>query len=1052
MNSTKGSARARLMTTTLLAGLAAIAAPLAIGTVATVVPTIASAQDYTSGTLTGTVRDGSGAPVTGAKVTIKSLAQGFSRDLTTDETGQFRVPLIPGGGYSVAISKQGYQSTNDGNVQVTVGGTSAYSFTLPAAGETVAEVVITATANPQLDFSQSTKGLTLDVETLQKQVPLPRNITGVALLAPGVVKAVSGFSNTDGSAVPTIGGSSAGENAFYINGLNITNFDTYVGGATVPFDFYKSVDVKTGGLPAEYGRATGGVLNAVTKSGTNEFKFAVHGNFQLSDLQDHSPDTYATKNSRASSDRKEYIVEAGGPIIKDRLFAYGLYQVNDIQSTGAGITSKAYREDRSASPFYGFKLDGYLTDKQHFEYTQFNTTQITSRRNYAYDPTTDTIGAVADGTKFKSGGNNWIAKYTGSFTDWFTLSAAYGHSRDEDYTLPGSTGFSYVSDARANGTAIAFGPTPVANQSTNIDNTTRKFYRVDGDFYFDVFGKHHVRTGYDHESTDLFHSSLQSGGLSYNYGRVRSQNTSNALGLPLNQQYVRVRVSNFGGAQVTGANESFYIQDSWDVTDRVNLQIGARDDIFKLNNLKGQQVLNLKDNWAGRFAISYDVFGDGHTKAFASYGRYFIPPASNLSFRGADLYYFAYFLPPDGGLSYDAFIDPITKKPTALGTQIDNPKFNAANGTTICPAGPVGSTSSHGCIVYGNGIQEPAGSKAAVGLKASYEDEFIVGFEHKFNPLWKASATLTYRNLGRTAEDMAVDSAIVKWCARNPTVNGCSAPDLTDVLYGDADYVVATPGRDTTIIVRTDLATPLAGKKINLTAADIGNPKAVREYTALELSFSRAWDGKWMLNGSYTLSRLYGNYEGTVKSDAGNSAQVDAGSTQEFDHPGLEEYATGLLPNHRGHQFKLYGAYAITENLQIGGNATVNSPRHYGCIGYYGRDQNDPNYDPYASGYGAASRWCYNGTTSVPVPRGSAFKGDWYSNLDLQVRYTVPSMGFIPGGLTLRADVFNVFNQKNVTQNYEVGDSSASSVDVNYKKPIEYQTPRYVRLGFDWAF
>ena len=189
-----------------------------------------------------------------------------------------------------------------------------------------------------------------------------------------------------------------------------------------------------------------------------------------------------------------------------------------------------------------------------------------------------------------------------------------------------------------------------------------------------------------------------------------------------------------------------------------------------------------------------------------------------------------------------------------------------------------------------------------------------------------------------------------------------------------------------------------------------------------------------------------------MKSDAGNSAQTDAGSTQDFDHPGLEEYAKGLLPNHRGHQFKLYGAYASTDNLQIGGNATVTSPRHYGCIGYYGRDQNDPNFDPYAAGYGAASRWCYNGTTSVPVPRGSAFKGDWYSNLDLQVRYTVPSMGFIPGGLTLRADVFNVFNQKNVTQNYEVGDSSASSVDVNYKKPIEYQTPRYVRLGFDWAF
>lgn len=1052
MISTKGSARARLFASTLLAGLATVAAPLAVTTIATAVPTLASAQDYTSGTLTGSVVDGNGAPIGGATVTVKSLDQGFSRNLTTDSTGQFRAPLIPGGGYSVAISKEGFAPTSDGNVRVGVGGTSAYTFTLNPADAAVSEVVVTATANPQLDFSQSTKGISIDVETLQKQVPLPRDIQGIALLAPGVVSAVSGpngFTNTDGSSVPSIGGASAGENAFYINGLNITNFNTYVGGATVPFDFYKSVDVKTGGYPAEFGRATGGVINAVTKSGTNDFRVALHGNLLLKDLQASSPNNYVSNGNRASTDNKQYTLEVGGPIIKDRLFAYGLYQTNDLTQTSTSNLNGGYYVDRSSDPFYGFKLDGYLTDRQHFEYTQFSTAQTISRRTYDYNASTDVVGNELVGTTYKNGGLNYVAKYTGAFTDWFTLSAAYGKNKDEDYILPASASASYVQDGRgpaytgqAIGTYVRVGPTPAANATSDFANTERTFYRVDGDLYFKLLGDHHVRGGYDHEKTELFHASTRSGGAQYRYQIVGSAATATRLGLPLNQQYVRVRVGNFGGAAVDGENESFYLQDSWDVTDRLNLQIGARNDIFKLDNLRGERVLNMKNNWSPRFAFSYDLTGDGQSKVFASYGRYYIPPASNLSFRGADLYYDAYFLPPSG-LDFTPFMSA-TAIPT-LGAQINTATFNGAVGGTACPTGAPFVKATSGCVVYGNGTQEPAASKAAVGLKASYEDEFILGYERKLDALWKVGASLTYRNLGRVSEDIAMDSAILTWCARNPTVNGCGAADLGDVFYGDADYVVANPGKDTTIIVRTDLATPLAGQKITLSAADIGNPEAKREYTALELSFSRAFDGKWSLNGSYTLSELKGNYEGTVKSDAGNNAQSDAGSTQDFDHVGLSDFTYGLLPNHRGHQFKLFGAYAITDNLQVGGNFQLASPRHYSCIGVHPTDAA-------AAGYGSASRYCWDGAKSVAVPRGSAFKGDWYTNLDLQVRYTVPELSFVPKGLTLRADIFNLLNEDNATQFSEVGDASAGVHDANFGKVTQYQNPRTVRLGFDLEF
>ena len=109
------------------------------------------------------------------------------------------------------------------------------------------------------------------------------------MLAPTVQRGVRNFAQANGEDVPSVGGSSVAENAYYINGLNITNPDTYIGSARVPFYFYKSVDVQTGGYPAEFGRATGGVINSTTKSGTNIPFLALHVDWEPSSLRSHSP-------------------------------------------------------------------------------------------------------------------------------------------------------------------------------------------------------------------------------------------------------------------------------------------------------------------------------------------------------------------------------------------------------------------------------------------------------------------------------------------------------------------------------------------------------------------------------------------------------------------------------------------------------------------------------------------------------------------------------------------------------------------------------------------
>jgi hypothetical protein len=1076
MKSTKGSVRARLLTSTLFAGLAAIAAPVAVTAIATAIPTLASAQDYSSGSLIGTVKDQDGVTVPGATVTVKSLDQGFTREVTTDGSGGFRVPLIPIGGYSVSIAKEGFKPTSDGNVRVGLGGSTAYTFNLTAVGAEVSEVIVTATANPQLDFAATTKGLSLDIETLTKQAPIGRSLTSVVQLAPGVVTGSAARVSLAPSAAnfggqPSVGGGSVAENAFYINGLNITNFDTYIGAAEVPFDFYKSIEVKTGGYPAEFGRATGGVINAVTKSGSNTFKFAVHGNWEGDSLREDSPDSYVIANHRGKTTNNSATFEVSGPIIEDHLFFYVLNQQRDFKSSQAQKQTGQYVVDKSNDPFWGAKIDGYITDKQRLELTYFDTKKTINRSAYAYAAGTDTIGAQLPSTVYSQGGVNYVGRYTGTFTDWFTLSAAYGKNRDSNSVLPTNTTDPWVQEDYTSGSLRTISDQKQATIETR--STLREFYRIDGDFYFELLGQHHVRTGFDHEKTTLNHASIDTGpganGIAYIYHQGSAEDSA---AVPNGVNYVEISTNRFGGAPVHGINEAWYIQDAWDITPNLSLQLGIRNDKFGLDNLLGEKVLNLKNNWGPRVGMTWDPVGEGKDKVSASFGRYYIPPASNLSYRGADLGYSTYFYAPGyvvgSGNTAANFALKADGTPVALGTQITtttNPGVEPGY-LVRCPNSVIaGSPNVAGCNVpYGLGVAEPAYSKAAQGIKASQEDEFNIGYERQFNALWKGGVNLTYRQLNRISEDTTLDPFVTRWCAANVTGATLSA---CNTIWGSNSwqYIVFNPGQDLTIQLRQpnaavhDAATIAAAaalpKSLTFTAQELGFPKPKREYISLEFTFERAFDGKWGLQGSYTLSESKGNYEGTVLSD---NQQADAGSTVLYDFVGLTDNQYGLLPNHHAHQFKVFGSYALTDNLMFGMNARVTSPKHQGCFGVHPSDGPSQNY-------GAASRFCntFGTVTSptgvvthpvtnphVPVARGSAMDTDWETSLDLSMRYTVPDK-LIPlgGNLVLRADVFNVFNSDAITSREERGETNGGGYREQYGYPIGYQQPRYVRFGFD---
>ncbi|MFT4075165.1 MAG: TonB-dependent receptor [Asticcacaulis sp.] len=1010
MTRNKITQKRSLMATTTLFGVVltgAMAAGLA-GTVATLLPTTAEAQDYTSGAVIGSVSDSSGKPVSGATVTLTSAAQGQTRTLTSSAAGSFSATGLAPGEYSITVSSAGFDDFTS-TLTVVISQEVRIDASLQTAG--AAQTVVVKGKRVRQDFAKTTTGLVVDLDTLVKQQPVGRSLTSVMMLAPTVVKGDSDFGD-----VASIGGASVAENAYYINGLNITNPDTYVSSAQVPFDFYKTIEVKTGGYAAEYGRATGGVINAVTKSGSNDFMFALHGNFAPSDLRAHNADTYSSRGDYKSASTASMTAEASGALIKDKLFAYGMYSTNNNTSSSAGRLSGVYSTYKATDPFYGLKLDGYITPTQHLELTYFSTKTTTTQTTYDYDDDgAGTIGdAIVNGKGYyETGGDNYVLKYTGAVTDWFTISAAYGVSKDADNFTPQNTTDNYVRQYVI-GTGYVRTSTTQPFSSITKDETKREFYRLDGDMRFDWMGHHHVRFGVDDEELSMDKTSRYTGTNPMYYSILPDYG------------YFYIRYGTFGG-NVSATNQSAYIQDSWDVTPKLNLQIGLRDDVFKQNNLSGEQYMDLKDNWGPRLGFSYDVRGDGSWRIYGNIGRYYIPPAMNLGYRGKDLYYLQY-------VDYDGELDATTGLPTSTGVA-DNSDDSCSSAADITGAAgiPAGINSTNSCVYYGDGSQEPANAKAAIGLKASSENEYILGTDYRINDLWSVGINLTYRNLDQVSEDTDFTDQINEWLV----ANGYSTSDYTSTN----NYYVWNPGSSVTIRLKSALAGETEQKVITLTGLTF--PKAKREYKALTLTFKRAFDGKWGLQGSYVWSRSHGNYEGTVLSDVGNDVQDDAGATVSYDYLGLTDYSTGLLPNHRAHTFKAYGSYALSSNFMVGANLLVQSPAHLSCEGSY------PDSDNTAFYYGSISYYC-NGE---PSPRGTGLKTDWLKTVDLSLRYTVERSADKRGNLVLRADIFNLFNDKAVTGYYIQHEVDYTyTVDPNYGKVTSYTTPRYVRLGFDLTY
>jgi hypothetical protein len=294
---------------------------------------VARAQ-VTGATLSGAATDASGAVVAGVQISIRNTATGITTEATTDSAGYYTVPNLPAGPYEVKASAKGF-STAVSTITLAVGAQPTLNIPLKV-GETSQTVMVTEAA-PQIDLTSST--LTGQVES-QTVVDLPlngRDWTSLATLHPGVAAIeeqmgyeTSARGNRGFGAELTISGQRTTTNNYRLDGISVNDYANSgpgnVIGAALGVDAIQEFSVLTGGFSAEYGKAAGGVVNAITKSGSNAFHGDLYEFLRNSALDSRDYFTRSADVPRPRFIRNQFGASAGGPIIKDKTFIFGDYE------------------------------------------------------------------------------------------------------------------------------------------------------------------------------------------------------------------------------------------------------------------------------------------------------------------------------------------------------------------------------------------------------------------------------------------------------------------------------------------------------------------------------------------------------------------------------------------------------------------------------------------------------------------------------------------------------------------------------------------------------
>ncbi|HET7360238.1 MAG TPA: TonB-dependent receptor, partial [Rhodanobacteraceae bacterium] len=854
------------------------------------------------------------------------------------------------------------------------------------------------------------------------------NVTSVALLAPGVVKGNAGFGGI------SFGGSSVAENAYYINGLNVTDFYNRNGFSEAPFLFYQEFQVKTGGYSVQFGRTTGGVVNAVARSGSNTFHWGTQMTLEPGDWHQAAKDRYDADGTRyitASRDRDSLTkldLWASGPIIKDKLFFFALYEARGSEPHNTNDAGTTMTENNSKTGFWGATIDWHVTDDNLLSLMAFSDKNHNVGDVYGYDFDNDTLGNKTNEVYSDTGGHDWALTWTSYLTQDLSMKLMYGENNRESFVrskldidcnlVAATNGFMDEHDP-----GVQLGCTNSSTVQSREDKRTQ--YRADFEW---TLGDHLVRFGFDHEKnvSDYARHYAGPGGFYYNlYATTPGATISNGGVVPPGYDaYVRARRYVIAGTFPT-IDSAYYVEDNWSITPNFVLNVGLRNDSFDNEDASGRSYIQMNRQLAPRIGFSWDMHGDGTTKLFGNLGRYYLPVANVINIKQA------------GGLlderTYYAFDGWDIKE--LNGEQYAVPKL-----------GPqIGAVDNS----QGDGTVGDLRSEVDHNMDPVYQDEAILGFQQMLDPEWSWGVKATYRRLHNAIDDMEISAT--RQCGEDGYIGWVMAnPGQKVTVWGDTDCDGNADGYLTVDTSKEGWAMYDAEGNY---LGQHGWVKPKRTYSAIEFQIDRAWDEKWAFNASYTIAWNRGNAEGPVNSDTDFD---DTGRTENFDDPWVNYGGDGYLPNDRRHQLKLRGTYALTPHWQVAANLDVHSGGPITGFGV-GNPFDGQNYHSYYICVQNCEAEHSEDRVYERSPRGKYGRLPWTYDLGASISYLYP-IGK-DGNLRVKLAVYNLLNRQatvNVDQDLQTSigdihdadgnDTGIGAVSSTFRQPLGFQAPRFTQL------
>jgi hypothetical protein len=904
----------------------------------------------TRGDIQGRVTDETGEPLPGVTISIASDALVGQQNTVTDTNGAYKFLVLPPGDYTVTFSLAGYQTRAMEKIFVNIGSTTRVDAVMTSAFTD--EVVVTS-ETPLVNTSETTLGVELSSE-FYASLPVQRNYASVARVTPGAQADDSGS---------TFYGSTGAENAYYIDGANTTGIELGQQGTTLNFEFVDEVQVKTGSYSAEYGRATGSVINVITKSGGNEFHGDLFAYYDSPSTQAGLSADAADGPVTASSVRKDftrfdYGFDLGGYIVKDRLWFFAAY--NRVDNENQQVVVKDFSDIIPGAPADG---DEYTATNDADLYAGKLTWRIGSNHSlsgsYFADPS-ENAGILA-GESFAAtplhftgvntfGGNNWSINYDGVFGQNVVLSARAAHHNEESLRSGDGAevnGYIDFTDPLGDGTTV-WGWTAGGNASDresgfgffqNQPELTRDQYNVDLSYFLGNFaGSHEFKVGYEYEDIGGINDNWNGGAGQrvYRFGCDPEDRYCDG-----NDYYYRHRFytdnPDLDPTQATTAdinaplsvnikaeNSAFYLQDTWQVTSGLSLALGVRFGQQKLFNADGEVQQDIDDNVAPRLGFVWDFLGNGKSKIFGHWGKFYETIPMDIVIRSY-------------GGEISAFIYNFSDDP---------------NDVAAMPEGQQPRNSS----VLGGGF-----SRVDPGTKGQYLDELVVGAEWEFAPNWAAGIKYIKRDLKRVIED---------------------------ALSADGDYYIGNPGYGEMTGTYdigyaygyNDCPTPEECPNFH----DI--PIPTREFSGVELTLQKRFSNNFQFITSFLFSDLTGNYDGLFQASTG---QLDPNLNSAFDYHDFQVNNTGDLSNDVPFQWKFDGIYRFNFGLSTGLSA------------YY-TDGTPITAMLYSTAY---NNWEYYGSE-----RGAFGRSDAYWEADLHLGYPLKLGSSLE--LNLLLDIFNLFNNQ----------------------------------------